>query len=99
VAAVSTAQRVAVELGTDILDTKNKSSRKMDKDSGVVGYQIRFDSSTVRENTKIKFMTDGILLREVSRWQRLIGPCRLKIPVCFQRLKSFVCICQAYVDS
>ena len=33
----------------------------------LVGYQIRFDSSTVGNNTRIKFMTDGILLKEVSQ--------------------------------
>ena len=36
------------------------------KQGGLVGYQIRFDASTVGEKTKIKFMTDGILLREVT---------------------------------
>jgi ATP-dependent RNA helicase DHX37/DHR1 len=53
VAAVSMAQRVGEELGL--------------KDSGEVAYQIRYDSSTVVPGkTKIKFMTDGILLRELS---------------------------------
>ena len=36
------------------------------KQGNIVGYQIRFDASTVGERTKIKFMTDGILLREVT---------------------------------
>lgn len=50
VAAVSMANRVRDELG----------------DKGhVVGHQIRFDSN-VKSNTAIKFMTDGILLRELS---------------------------------
>jgi ATP-dependent RNA helicase DHX37/DHR1 len=31
----------------------------------LVGYQIRHDATTVGDNTKIKFMTDGILLKEV----------------------------------
>jgi HrpA-like RNA helicase len=31
----------------------------------LVGYQVRHDSSTVGPDTKIKFMTDGILLKEV----------------------------------
>ena len=31
----------------------------------IVGYQVRFDDQTVRD-TKIKFMTDGILLREMQ---------------------------------
>jgi len=51
VAAVSMAKRVAVELG----DFKDK-----------VSYQIRFDS-TVSSKTTIKFMTDGVLLREISQ--------------------------------
>ena len=33
--------------------------------SGEVGYQIRYDSHTVGKDCKIKFMTDGILLKEV----------------------------------
>ncbi|SCV05219.1 LANO_0H02674g1_1 [Lachancea nothofagi CBS 11611] len=49
VAAVSMAKRVSKELG-NYHDT--------------VSYQIRFDS-TVSENTKMKFMTDGVLLREM----------------------------------
>lgn len=32
---------------------------------GEVGYQIRYDSHTVGKNCKVKFMTDGILLKEV----------------------------------
>jgi HrpA-like RNA helicase len=31
----------------------------------LVGYQVRHDSSTVGPDTRIKFMTDGILLKEV----------------------------------
>ncbi|EJS44236.1 ecm16p [Saccharomyces arboricola H-6] len=49
VAAVSMAGRVANELG----DHGHK-----------VAYQIRFDSTT-KEDTKVKFMTDGVLLREM----------------------------------
>jgi ATP-dependent RNA helicase DHX37/DHR1 len=51
VAAVSMARRVAEELG---------------EHSEKVSYQIRFDSTTSSQ-TAIKFMTDGILLREVSQ--------------------------------
>ena len=51
VAAVSMAKRVAYEMGS----AGNK-----------VAYQIRFDRSTMREDTAIKFMTDGILLREMA---------------------------------
>lgn len=49
VAAVSLAKRVADEMFTKLGD--------------IVGYKIRFDDTTT-SNTKIKFMTDGILLRE-----------------------------------
>ena len=49
VAAVSMANRVSNEMG----------------DHGeYVGYQIRFDSST-KQDTRMKFMTDGVLLREM----------------------------------
>jgi ATP-dependent RNA helicase DHX37/DHR1 len=50
VAAVSMANRVRTEMG--------------EQGSGV-GYQVRYDSQ-VRRDTRIKFMTDGILLRELS---------------------------------
>ena len=50
VAAVSTANRVAVEMGPI---------------GKQVGYQIRHESK-VNEGTVIKFMTDGVLLREVA---------------------------------
>ncbi|KAG9694406.1 P-loop containing nucleoside triphosphate hydrolase protein, partial [Aureobasidium melanogenum] len=50
VAAVSVSERV----GTELCDMKNR-----------VGYQIRFDT-TVSNDTAIKFMTDGILLREIA---------------------------------
>ncbi|KAF2097434.1 P-loop containing nucleoside triphosphate hydrolase protein [Rhizodiscina lignyota] len=52
VAAVSMAERVGNELGS--------FKRK-------VSYQIRFDHSNVSQETAIKFMTDGILLREISQ--------------------------------
>ncbi|KAL2152433.1 hypothetical protein VTH82DRAFT_5617 [Thermothelomyces myriococcoides] len=51
VAAVSMSKRVAQELGNY---------------SHVVGYQIRFEG-TVDPKTAIKFMTDGVLLREVAQ--------------------------------
>ena len=54
VAAVGTAERVAVELGT-------KCGR-----GGAVAYQIRYDASGVGEKTRVKFMTDGVLLREIT---------------------------------
>jgi ATP-dependent RNA helicase DHX37/DHR1 len=51
VAAVSMSKRVGDELGSD-------KSR--------VAYQIRFDTSTSAK-TAVKFMTDGVLLREISQ--------------------------------
>lgn len=51
VAAVSMAKRVGVELG--------EHGKK-------VAYQIRFEG-TVDANTAVKFMTDGVLLREVAQ--------------------------------
>lgn len=51
VAAVSMAKRVAFEMGLE--------------KSGEVGYQVRYDSN-INPNTRIKFMTDGILLRELT---------------------------------
>ncbi|KDO23136.1 hypothetical protein SPRG_09944 [Saprolegnia parasitica CBS 223.65] len=50
VAAITVAQRVAEEMGTRIKD-------------GPVGYCVRFDDTT-SASTKLKFMTDGMLVRE-----------------------------------
>ena len=52
VAAVSTATRVAEELGGTV-------------GRGVVGYHVRYDRK-VSGDTRVQFMTDGILLREVQ---------------------------------
>ena len=63
IAAVSVAKRVAEELKTEL--------------GGFVGYQVRFDDRTSRD-TRIKFMTDGILLaetqgdRELGKYDALI---------------------------
>ncbi|XP_078083166.1 putative ATP-dependent RNA helicase DHX37 [Mustelus asterias] len=51
VAAISMSQRVATEM--------NLSHR-------IVSYQIRYEGNTT-EDTKIKFMTDGVLLKEVQK--------------------------------
>ncbi|OQR94373.1 DEAD/DEAH box RNA helicase [Achlya hypogyna] len=50
VAAITVAQRVAEEMGSVI-------------GTGPVGYCVRFDDTTT-PNTKLKFMTDGMLVRE-----------------------------------
>ncbi|KAI6800698.1 P-loop containing nucleoside triphosphate hydrolase protein [Hortaea werneckii] len=52
VAAVSVAERVATELGGSY--------------KGRVAHQVRYDTN-VNRDTAIKFMTDGILLREISQ--------------------------------
>ncbi|XP_076859580.1 putative ATP-dependent RNA helicase DHX37 [Brachyhypopomus gauderio] len=51
VAAVSMSQRVAKE---------------MNLSTGVVSYQIRYEGN-VTKDTKIKFMTDGVLLKEIQK--------------------------------
>jgi ATP-dependent RNA helicase DHX37/DHR1 len=51
VAVLSTAKRVAYELGL-----------RLGKE---VGFQVRYDRK-IGENCSIKFMTDGILLREIQ---------------------------------
>ncbi|CAI5742093.1 unnamed protein product [Hyaloperonospora brassicae] len=56
VAAVSTAKRVAEELNVPF-----------GAPNGHVGYQIRYDAEHVSERTRIKFMTDGILLKEIQQ--------------------------------
>ncbi|KAI6213146.1 RNA helicase [Aphelenchoides besseyi] len=58
VAAVSVANRVAEEVGTHIGD--------------LVGYSIRFEDCS-SDNTLLKYMTDGVLLREVVRNQAYIN--------------------------
>ena len=50
VAAISVSQRVGQELNN----------------AGSVGYQVRYDRSNCTKDMRIKFMTDGILLREVQ---------------------------------
>ncbi|RZA34712.1 MAG: DEAD/DEAH box helicase, partial [Lysobacteraceae bacterium] len=60
IAARAVARRVAEELGTQIGSGPA---------GGAVGFQVRFNDQ-VGEDTRIKFMTDGILLAEIAsdRW-------------------------------
>ncbi|HRQ01204.1 MAG TPA: DEAD/DEAH box helicase, partial [Terrimesophilobacter sp.] len=51
-AARTIAERIATELGTEL--------------GGLVGYQVRF-TDVISETTRIKLMTDGILLNELHR--------------------------------
>ncbi|EEQ87660.2 ATP-dependent RNA helicase [Blastomyces dermatitidis ER-3] len=55
VAAVSLARRVADEMGTPLGNSSPASK---------VGYSVRFDSST-SPNTRVKFLTEGMLLQEM----------------------------------
>ncbi|KAI9710471.1 MAG: putative ATP-dependent RNA helicase dhr2 [Bogoriella megaspora] len=57
VAAISLARRVADELGTPCGSSSPASK---------VGYSVRFDVS-VSPNTKVKFLTEGMLLQELLR--------------------------------
>lgn len=61
VAALSMAKRVAMELGQVC------SAAARGRDEREVAYQIRYDARTVGRSTRIKFMTDGVLLREVEQ--------------------------------
>jgi len=49
VAAITLSQRVSQEMNTDV--------------GAVVGYTVRFEDVT-SEHTKLKYLTDGMLLRE-----------------------------------
>jgi ATP-dependent RNA helicase DHR2 len=57
VAAITLARRVAEEMGTP-LGSSSPASK--------VGYSVRFDKST-SPSTKIKFLTEGMLLQEILR--------------------------------
>lgn len=63
VAAVSTAKRVCHEMGfgdgQSIRSTKRKAGNP-------VAYQTRYETAGLGEKTRIKFMTDGILLQEIQ---------------------------------
>ncbi len=59
IAARSVAERIAAELGTTIGDPES-----------VVGYQVRFTDRTSR-SSRVKLMTDGILLAELQRDRQL----------------------------
>src|SRR5690606_3260313 len=56
IAARAIAQRLAQELGTHV--------------GGAVGYQVRFNERT-SPDTRVKLMTDGILLRELEHDRKL----------------------------
>lgn len=66
VAAISLAKRVATEMGFPDPDQEVRKPGQNDKTSlpAVVSYSVRFDDRSSRD-TRIKFMTDGWLLREL----------------------------------
>jgi len=63
VAVTSTALRVAYEMGCSIPSAADGAAATV---GGMVGYQVRFESSNLTTDTHIKYMTDGIMLREIS---------------------------------
>ena len=68
---MSMAHRVAQELGVPILAGRgrsfgDRSGLTAESLRGSVGYQVRHDSETINEATRIKFLTDGVLLREAK---------------------------------
>eukprot|EP00986_Skeletonema_menzelii_P008810 scaffold3836_cov137-Skeletonema_menzelii.AAC.6 len=67
VAAMSVAKRVSEEVAAMVKED-GKRSLDEDRDSlgGTVGYSIRFEDQTT-QHTVIKYMTDGVLLRESLR--------------------------------
>ena len=62
VAAMSVAKRVSEEVAAGV-EEKGLALAKKDELGGRVGYAIRFEDCT-SEDTLIKYMTDGVLLRE-----------------------------------
>ena len=62
VAAMSVAKRVCEEVAAGV-EEKGKPLTEKDELGGRVGYAIRFEDCT-SEHTLIKYMTDGVLLRE-----------------------------------
>jgi hypothetical protein len=58
VAAVSTAKRVCFEMGCG-------DGQKISNDN-LVAYQTRYETAGLGKSTRVKFMTDGILLQEIQ---------------------------------
>jgi len=64
VAAVSTAKRVCYEMGHS--RDKGQSIRGKKGEGNLVAYQTRYESAGLGSKTRVKFMTDGILLSEIQ---------------------------------
>lgn len=52
------------------ISMSKRVAQEMNLGSDVISYLIRFEGNTT-ENTKIKFMTDGVLLKEIQT----VSPC------------------------
>ncbi|KAL2142195.1 hypothetical protein VTI28DRAFT_1462 [Corynascus sepedonium] len=66
VAATTLAHRVSREAGTPLSGQKNLTDSQGPSSKGLVGYSVRFDHR-VPAGTKIKFLTEGMLLQELLR--------------------------------
>lgn len=82
VAAVSTAQRVAYEMQCTTSSTSNRGSGNASsgndntstsnchkippRSNNLVAYQTRYETAGLGNRTRLKFMTDGILLQEIQ---------------------------------
>jgi ATP-dependent RNA helicase DHX37/DHR1 len=64
VAAVSTAKRVCYEMGFS--NDKGQSIQGRKCEGNVVAYQTKYETAGLGSKTRIKFMTDGILLQEIK---------------------------------
>jgi ATP-dependent RNA helicase DHX37/DHR1 len=62
VAAVSTAKRVCYEMGKG----DGQIIKSSGKQGNLVSYQTRYETAGVGDQTRVKFMTDGILLKEIQ---------------------------------
>ncbi|KAK3694717.1 P-loop containing nucleoside triphosphate hydrolase protein [Podospora appendiculata] len=66
VAATTLAHRVSREAGTPLTGERGGSDKKGASSRGLVGYSVRFDHR-VPPGTRIKFVTEGMLLQELLR--------------------------------
>jgi ATP-dependent RNA helicase DHR2 len=66
VAATTLAHRVSREVGTPLTGQKDDRGGSRPSSKGLVGYSVRFDHR-VPPGTRIKFLTEGMLLQEMLR--------------------------------
>lgn len=66
VAATTLAHRVSREVGTPLVGQKKDGDSSGPASSGLVGYSVRFDHRVPR-GTRIKYLTEGMLLQELLR--------------------------------